>query len=226
MASDSFQKLIKYDIAQSSAYKIWRKKGMSDSLDSYGACLNVALATDLVLFSREKNFLLESLCKNNNVENFLETKKGKEVLQDHIHKYLHQDKWPHVNFNAICFILHLNNENLKQKLIKNAHKINMTQVVTESLLELVSFDDIGGFVSTDQGFDFILSLPNCPVSFNLDSSIPILNFRCFSVLARQNRLQNVPITNDAFQKTTDGNDFYFFVLAKNATNILYGSYFG
>jgi hypothetical protein len=42
----------------------------------------------------------------------------------------------------------------------------------------------------------------------------------------ENRLQNVPITNDAFQKTTDGNDFYFFVLAKNATNILYGSYFG
>jgi gliding motility-associated-like protein len=42
----------------------------------------------------------------------------------------------------------------------------------------------------------------------------------------ENRLQNVPITNDALQKTTDGNDFYFFVLAKNATNILYGSYFG
>jgi len=42
----------------------------------------------------------------------------------------------------------------------------------------------------------------------------------------ENSLQNVPITNDALQKTTDGNDFYFFVLAKNATTVLYGSYFG
>jgi gliding motility-associated-like protein len=33
-------------------------------------------------------------------------------------------------------------------------------------------------------------------------------------------------TPDAFQKRTDGNDFYFFVLAKNATSQLYGSFFG
>jgi gliding motility-associated-like protein len=33
-------------------------------------------------------------------------------------------------------------------------------------------------------------------------------------------------TPDAFQKRTDGNDFYFFVLGKNATTQLYGSFFG
>ncbi|MBC8173225.1 MAG: PKD domain-containing protein [Chitinophagales bacterium] len=33
-------------------------------------------------------------------------------------------------------------------------------------------------------------------------------------------------TADAIDPTTDGSDFYFFVLAKNAIDILYGSYFG
>jgi gliding motility-associated-like protein len=36
----------------------------------------------------------------------------------------------------------------------------------------------------------------------------------------------MPITPDAFQAQTDGSDFYFFVLKKNASDILYGSYFG
>jgi gliding motility-associated-like protein len=36
----------------------------------------------------------------------------------------------------------------------------------------------------------------------------------------------LPITPDAFQKTTDGSDFYFFVLQKNAASQLYGSFFG
>ncbi len=34
------------------------------------------------------------------------------------------------------------------------------------------------------------------------------------------------VTPDAFQKRTDGNDFYFFVLAKNAGSQLYGSFLG
>ena len=34
------------------------------------------------------------------------------------------------------------------------------------------------------------------------------------------------ITNNAIKRTTDGNDFYFFVLEHNATSQLYGSYFG
>ncbi len=34
------------------------------------------------------------------------------------------------------------------------------------------------------------------------------------------------VTPDAIQRTTDGSDFYFFVLEKNATRQLYGSFFG
>ncbi len=36
----------------------------------------------------------------------------------------------------------------------------------------------------------------------------------------------LPITPDAFQSTTDGSDFYFMVLDRNAQNLLYASYFG
>lgn len=36
----------------------------------------------------------------------------------------------------------------------------------------------------------------------------------------------LPITPDAIKNSTDGEDFYFFVLAKNAANQLYGSFFG
>ncbi len=36
----------------------------------------------------------------------------------------------------------------------------------------------------------------------------------------------LPITSDAFKTSTDGSDFYFFVLRKNATGQLFGSYFG
>jgi gliding motility-associated-like protein len=34
------------------------------------------------------------------------------------------------------------------------------------------------------------------------------------------------LTGDAYQSTSDGGDFYFFVMKKNATGILYGSFFG
>ena len=36
----------------------------------------------------------------------------------------------------------------------------------------------------------------------------------------------MPVTPDAIKSTTDGNDFYFFVLKKNATSQLFGSYWG
>ncbi len=36
----------------------------------------------------------------------------------------------------------------------------------------------------------------------------------------------LPITTDAIQSTTDGNDFYFFVLEKNAVSQLFGSFYG
>ncbi len=37
---------------------------------------------------------------------------------------------------------------------------------------------------------------------------------------------NLPVTSDAIQPTTDGADFYFFVLEKDAASQLYGSFFG
>jgi len=38
--------------------------------------------------------------------------------------------------------------------------------------------------------------------------------------------RGLPITADAFQKTTDGNDFYLMVFGQNAEKILYATYFG
>lgn len=71
------------------------------------------------------------------------------------------------------------------------------------------------------------------------SPIAFLVDRCENVYVSgwggsANDAQNYPtgftkglsVTPDAYQKTTDGNDFYFFVLAKNATSQLYGSFFG
>tara|TARA_Y100000589_G_scaffold332313_1_gene391629 strand:+ start:1486 stop:5259 length:3774 start_codon:yes stop_codon:yes gene_type:complete len=37
---------------------------------------------------------------------------------------------------------------------------------------------------------------------------------------------NMPITSDAFQSSTDGSDFYIMVLEDDASGIVYGSYFG
>jgi gliding motility-associated-like protein len=39
-------------------------------------------------------------------------------------------------------------------------------------------------------------------------------------------LANLPLTADAYQSSTDGADFYFFVLERDAQRQLYGSYFG
>ncbi len=36
----------------------------------------------------------------------------------------------------------------------------------------------------------------------------------------------LPVTNDAFQATTDGDDFYLMVLSRDAQNLLYGTFFG
>jgi gliding motility-associated-like protein len=38
--------------------------------------------------------------------------------------------------------------------------------------------------------------------------------------------RNLPITKDAYQKTTDGSDFYLIVLSKDARELLYATYFG
>lgn len=41
-----------------------------------------------------------------------------------------------------------------------------------------------------------------------------------------NNMFNMPLSGDAMQTTTDGTDFYFFVISKNAQSLLYASYFG
>lgn len=41
-----------------------------------------------------------------------------------------------------------------------------------------------------------------------------------------NNMFGMPLTNDAIKTSTDGTDFYFIVLSKNADELLYGSYFG
>ena len=37
---------------------------------------------------------------------------------------------------------------------------------------------------------------------------------------------NLPITPNAFQSNTDGNDFYLMVLEDNMNNLIYATYFG
>ena len=39
-------------------------------------------------------------------------------------------------------------------------------------------------------------------------------------------VNNLPITTDAIQPTTDGKDFYFIVIQKNFSDLLYGTYYG
>lgn len=45
-------------------------------------------------------------------------------------------------------------------------------------------------------------------------------------IIKQTPISNMPITNDAIQKTTTGFDFYLIVLSRDATDLLYGTYFG
>lgn len=81
-------------------------------------------------------------------------------------------------------------------------------------------------------FGTVATFPNIsPVAFLVD--------RCENVYVsgwggRTNEIEGykssgtlgLPITSNAYQKTTDGNNFYFFVMQKNAASQLYGSFFG
>ncbi len=48
----------------------------------------------------------------------------------------------------------------------------------------------------------------------------------FGYTANSSGTTGMPITADAVQKTTDGSDFYFFVLKRDAASQLYGTYYG
>lgn len=45
-------------------------------------------------------------------------------------------------------------------------------------------------------------------------------------LSNNGTTDNLPISDDAFQSTTDGEDFYLMVLAPDAESLVYGTYFG
>ena len=68
-----------------------------------------------------------------------------------------------------------------------------------------------------------------PTAFNVDDCLNILLSGWGGTTNSGflgGNVNNMPITPDAFQTTTDGSDFYFMVLGANATSLKYGSYFG
>jgi gliding motility-associated-like protein len=89
--------------------------------------------------------------------------------------------------------------------------------------------DLSGWVYTTT-YGTNSSLPNIsPVAFLVD--------RCENVyvsgwggtnLANFNMAgtTGMPVTDDAIKRTTDNNDFYFIVIKRDATELLYGSFFG
>src|SRR5205085_65875 len=51
--------------------------------------------------------------------------------------------------------------------------------------------------------------------------------RCISLgTFTDGNVNNMPVTSDAFQSTTDGCDFYFIVLSKDGISLSYATYFG
>lgn len=65
-----------------------------------------------------------------------------------------------------------------------------------------------------------------PVAFLVDTCQNVYISGWGGAITPGSSTNNLPLTADAFQSTTDGNDFYFIVFGKNALNLLFGSYFG
>lgn len=65
-----------------------------------------------------------------------------------------------------------------------------------------------------------------PVAFLVDTCQNVYISGWGGSITPASSTNNLPVTNDAFQPTTDGNDFYFIVFSKNALGLLFGSYFG
>lgn len=96
--------------------------------------------------------------------------------------------------------------------------------------------DLSGFVYSTV-FGTANAVPNIsPVAFLVDKCEnvyisgwggklnPCTSGSCFDT--KTSGTFGMPITPDAIKSTTDGRDFYFFVMEKDATKQLYGSYFG
>lgn len=71
-----------------------------------------------------------------------------------------------------------------------------------------------------------------PTSFMVDRCLNIYlsGWNGYSNIAANNFINanttELPTTTDAFQDSTDGSDFYFMILSRNADSLLFGSYFG
>lgn len=71
------------------------------------------------------------------------------------------------------------------------------------------------------------SKPNIsPVAFLVDTCQNVYISGWASSFSVGTSTNGMPITNDAFQSTTDGSDFYFIVFSKNAQSLLFASFFG
>ncbi len=94
----------------------------------------------------------------------------------------------------------------------------------------------------DPGLDTLLLATQIGSGFNKSDLIPtsFMVDRCLNIyLSGWNGHSNIaannfinantnllPVTIDAFQDSTDGSDFYFMILNRNADSLLFGSYFG
>ena len=65
-----------------------------------------------------------------------------------------------------------------------------------------------------------------PVAFLVDTCQNVYISGWGGPITPGSSTNNLPVTPDAFQPTTDGSDFYFIVLSKNAQSLLFGSFFG
>jgi gliding motility-associated-like protein len=66
-----------------------------------------------------------------------------------------------------------------------------------------------------------------PVAFMVDTCQNVyVSGWASSAITPGSSTTGLPITSNAFQSTTDGDDFYFVVFSKDAQNLLFGSFFG
>lgn len=66
----------------------------------------------------------------------------------------------------------------------------------------------------------------CPTAFLVDQCDNIYVCGWGGEQSKFSPTQNMPLTQNAYQSTTDGYNFYLFVLTADAASLLYGSYFG
>lgn len=88
---------------------------------------------------------------------------------------------------------------------------------------------------TSTGYSTVFGRANAAVNSAVDISITaFLVDNCSNVYVagwgggsnNEGTTTGMPVTGNAIKGTTDGSDFYFIVLERNATNLLYGTYFG